>query len=176
MFAQRISRRVAIAVAVCLVCVSAVYASTASWWHGLSQSQRNYRILDRAADDLGRNVGVECKEWVRRVVKEASQNVVTIPSTRSNNYSWESSSDVASYSRGTPPPGIMNGHIIQMEWTNAGNGRIFPHTAIILNYSNTGMTWIDSNWNGDLRVRTHDVTYADFYNRVGNRYTVYRIK
>lgn len=163
-------------VVLCLAFVTAASAAVTTGWHNLSQTQRNRLILARANQDLGRNTGLQCKEWVRQVVKDASGNEVVIPSTRSNNYEWNGHRYVASYSRTCPPRGIAPGHIIQMVWTNQSNGVTNPHTAIILSSTSSGMTWIDCNWLRDERVRIHEVTYEQFERSTGYRFTVYKIR
>jgi hypothetical protein len=131
--------------------------------------------MNRAQEDLGDDVNMQCKEWVREVVSDASSGDVIIPATRSNGYRWYSHPYVQSYSQGCPPPGVGPGRIIQMVWHNQ-NGSVFPHTAIILSTTSSGMTWIDCNWQGDERVRTHYVSYVQFQTSVGTEYTLYRIQ
>lgn len=165
-------------VAVCLAFVTSVAMAATVGWHGLSQSQRDSRILIEARTySPGTRTNLSCKEWVRKVVRDASQNVVTIPSTRSNNYQWESSNDVYGYrATSCPPAGIDPGRIIQMVWRNRSNGRESPHTAIISSVTSTGMYWLDSNLDGDTRVQRHFVSFNDFDAAVGTRYTVYKIR
>jgi hypothetical protein len=159
--------------AVCAAIVTTAVAATTGW-HGLSQSQRNSRILNRADDDLNQNVGMSCKEWVRRVVRNASGGEVGIPSNQ-NDYTWNSHPYVYRCPQPYPISWVQPGQIIQMRWTNA-NGTSTPHTAIVLSRTSTSMTWIDSNWQGDEVVRTHSMTYSHFNNRVGNNYNIYEIR
>jgi len=151
-------------------------ASMVTSWHGLSQGERNIRIMVCAMGDLGDNVNLECKEWVRDVVRRASGGKVIIPSTKPNQYQWYSHPHVQSYSRGCPPPGVAPGRVIQMVWHNQSNSNVSPHTAIVTNVTNTGMTWVESNWSGDRTVRIRNVSYLEFQRCVGNEYTLYRIK
>ncbi len=175
-----ISRSTVLASVVGCLALAATTATAfvAVGWHGLSQSERDSRILSRARSySSGTYTGMSCKEWVRRVVRDASGNVVTIPATSSNDYQWESSADVYGYAATQcPPRGIDSGRIIQMIWTNQSNGRTNPHTAIITSITSTGMNWIDCNWNGDQRVQRHFVSFSDFNTRVRNNYTVYKIR
>ena len=175
LFQRRKSVLVA-SIVLCLAFVTAATASVMTGWHGLSQTQRNRLILARANRDLGRDMNMQCKEWVRLVVKDASQNEVAIPSTRANNYEWNNHRYVTSYPRACPPRGIVPGHIIQMVWTNQSNGVTNPHTAIILSSTSSGMTWIDCNWQRDEVVRTHYVSYSQFEVCVGYLYTIYKIR
>jgi len=159
-----------------LVCLTLVATATAAiaGWHGLSQSQRNNHIVTRASRDLGRNVGVECKEWVRNVVRGVSN--VNIPSN-ANNYTWStvSSNHCVRMLKPFPISWVQRGQIIQMEWRSR-SGTIYPHTATVLSNNGTTMTWIDSNWLGDTTVRTHEVSVRNFELRVGTNYNVYEIR
>ena len=158
----------------CLVIVATATA-TVIGWHGLSQSQRNSRIINRADNDIGDYTGQSCKEWVRDVVEDASDGLVTIPSTRSNNYQWYSHPYVAPCLHPFPINWVQPGQIIQMRWTN-NNGTTTPHTAIVLSKTSSSMTWLDCNWQGDEVVRTHSMTFNYFNNHVGSYYTVYEIR
>lgn len=171
---QRI--KIALTLFALLFIASAVLASAASVWHGYSQSTRNNRIINRGDNDIGDDVGMQCKEWVREVVKDASNNVVTLPSTKSNGYQWNSSSNVEAIPQPSPATMAGPGCIIQMKWTNQ-NGSSNPHTAIVLSRNSSGMTWLDCNWHGDEVVRTHFVSYSAFYAAVdGYKYTLYYVK
>ncbi len=173
---QKFSRRLAVVLAVCFVFVGAAFASTASWWHGQSQNQRNSAILTRGSSDNNHNVGMVCKDWVRRVVQDASQNVVTIPSTRSNDYQWNNSQNVYAYAQPFYMSWVQPGQIIQMRWRNQGDSEVYPHTAIVRSKTSSSMTWIDCNWSGDGVVRTHTVTFSQFNACVGSNFTVYEIR
>lgn len=172
-----IAKRKLSVVAAVIACLAIVATATATviGWHGLSQSQRNSRIINRAMGDLGDDMNMQCKEWVRLVVREASDGEVVIPSTRSNNYQWYSHPYVQAMLMPYPINAVQPGQIIQMRWTN--NGNTVPHTAIVLSRTSSGMTWIDCNWlNNDETVRTHYMTYNYFNTHVGYNYTVYEIR
>jgi hypothetical protein len=159
-----------------IVLVSSAAFALSTSWHDLSQSERNQRILSDGHEDLNDDVGVSCKIWVRNIVREASGNLVTIPSTKSNGYQWYSHPDVYAVPQPSPVEWVTPGCIIQMKWRNQ-NGTTYPHTAIVVSKNSSGMTWIDSNWNGDQVVRTHFVSYSQFYTAVqGYRYTLYYIE
>ena len=168
------SRRFAFLAACVAVVTSAVAATTG--WHGLSQSQRDNRIKMRALAELGHSTGLQCKEWVREVVDDASSGEVIIPATRPNNYQWYNHPYIQSYSQGCPPPGVAPGRIIQMVWHNQSNNNVSPHTAIVYSTTSSGMTWIDCNWQGDGVVRMHYVSYTNFQACVGSEYTLYKIR
>lgn len=151
-----------------------VTTADTNWWRGMSQALRNWAIFWRANQDLSvsspSHQGFNCKEWVRKVVLDATHNVVTVPSTKDNNYQWNSSPNVEVraniYSVGP-------GDIIQM------NRKTGPHTAIVYSIDGTTVTWIDSNWNLDNTVTMHSETIAHFLSAVTSggvqMYTAYRI-
>ena len=159
-------------VAVTVLAVSAAtFASMRPGWHSYSQSQRNQLIVNRAYAQNGQFTGQSCKEWVRTVVYSASGQAVWLPSTVPNNYQWYPSSDVY-----TVPycPSIYSagpGAVIQMVSTSGT-----PHTAIVTSTTGSGMNWIDCNWNRDMRVTTHYISYSQFASSYGNFYTVNYIK
>lgn len=162
------------AVAVGLI-AGVVVADSASWWHGLSQSSRDNKILSAALSHVGENTGLQCKEWVRDVVKEASQNTVTIPATKPNKYQWYSHPYVYGIPQPSPVQWATPGSIIQMKWT-APNGTVTPHTAVVKSHTSSGVYWVDCNWDYDTTVKVHFVSYTSFANAVGSSYTIYFIK
>ncbi|HLP43815.1 MAG TPA: hypothetical protein VK145_00880 [Candidatus Nanoarchaeia archaeon] len=145
-----------------------------SWWHGLTQGQRNDEILSVALDQNGDHTGLQCKHWVQEVVDEASRGEV-YPPTNQNDYTWRSSSNVRVMQKPFPIQWAQPGQIIQMRWKNR-NGSTYPHTAILKSKTSTKMYWVDCNWHGDETVDVHSVTYSDFNRAVGNYYNVYEIK
>ncbi len=151
------------------------FATDSDWWHGLSQSSRDSIILSKALSHVGENTGLQCKEWVRDVVKEASQNSVTIPATKPNKYQWYSHPYVYGIPQPSPVTWATPGSIIQMKWV-APNGNVTPHTAIVKSHTSSGMNWIDCNWDSDTKVKVHFVSYSSFANAVGSSYTIYFIK
>jgi hypothetical protein len=165
--------------AICLALFAVQGASATSaltnWWHNLSQNQRNSRIVERALQDVGDDVGQSCKEWVRTVVRSASGNTVTIPPNSSNDTRWQSDPDCHRYAPPFPPGAFVAGYIIQMRWRN-NDGTYYPHTAIVQSRNSSGMWWIESNWEGDEVVRRRFVPFSTFHAQVGSRYSVYRIE
>jgi len=146
-------------------------------WHELTQSQRNDRIIVRAVKDARTDVRRNCKEWVDDVVWAASGNLVDIPSTASNLYSWLPSADVGQRSRRIRY--AEPGDIIQMLMRQRGGGWI-EHTAIVyavytgpgLPYE--GMTFVESNYGGDLHVQYRHISFVGFLDQVQN-YSIYYI-
>jgi hypothetical protein len=153
----------------------AAHASNATWWHALSQSSRNSKILNKGLGEVGDTTGLQCKEWVREIVKDASLNTVTIPSTKPNMYQWYPHPDVDGIPQPSPITWAAPGSIIQMKWTTP-NGNVTPHTAIVKSHTSSGMYWVDCNWNFDTKVIVHFVAYSTFADRVGSSYTIYYIK
>lgn len=174
MFSRRPKFALAASVVLCLAFVTAATAAVMTGWHDLTQSQRNRLILNRANQDLNRNVGVECKEWVQDVVYGASNGAVYPPQNR-NDYTWQTHRYVYRYPHPFPISWVEPGQIIQMRWRNR-NGATYPHTAIVLDKTSSSMTWIDSNWNRDTVVKSHVVTFRDFDRQVGSYYNVYEIR
>lgn len=166
-------------VVLCLAFVNVAIAMAQVGWHGLTQIQRNALILNRAQQDNGRYTGMSCKVWVQNVVRSASGNVVNVP-TNANDYTWNSSnpsSDVYRYPQPFPQRGFRPGMIIQMRWHN-NNGTFSPHTAIVMNRTSSGMTFIECNWtpSGGQTVNTRTITYNNFYEKTRGLFNVYEIR
>jgi len=133
------------------------FAAT-TWFGNLTQSQRNSYILNRAWQDNGNYVGLNCKEWARQVVKDASSQQADLPSTCSypNNWAWCGTFvDVASIWY------MQAGYIVQMQLSDGG-----PHTAIVasVNYGTNQLQLIESNWSPPygLRVSNRWLTIDGF--------------
>lgn len=127
----------------------------------LTQQQRNEAIASRALQDLNRNVGLNCKEWARKVVKEASGNVVLLPQTLPNasGWYWADSPYVVGMSGGIR--GVQRGWVVQTNW-RLSNGTITPHTFIVLSRTSSGVNIIESNWAAPLTVKQRYVSFATF--------------
>lgn len=161
-------------------------ALTPAQWRALTQSARNQAIVDRTFQDLGKNVGIECKPWAQRVVSQASTNVATLgltvtsPTNQTlNPWGWGLEQPHA-YTVGVST-GIQNvqpGWIVQMRVPLSGGG-ITPHTAIVLGRSSTEISWIESNWRHDTTVRIRTQTFDEFLAQVQRdgeyQYSVYYI-
>src|SRR2546423_1136356 len=89
-------------------------AATFTWWHGLTQSSRNQCIVTAAIAENGMVTGETCKNWARRIVRQASQNEVTIPATAASNYQWLPSPDVYAPQMCLPIQNAAVGSVIQM--------------------------------------------------------------
>jgi hypothetical protein len=155
----------------------AVTQSTIAWWKGLWQTSRDTLIFWRATSDLTnppKYVGLDCKDWARKVVSDASQGVVSLPSTSTvSDWTWGASPYVQNVGS---IYGVVSGNIVQMHRNSTG-----VHTAIVYGNDGKTITWIDSNWSTppDDKVREHSETIANFISAVTSggvqKYTAYRI-
>ncbi len=148
-------------------------AATSSW------SVINGRIYSRAVRDFLKYVGVQCKPWANRVVRDATG--YSLPSTHWNDYYLNYGPHITRIVNGhvigggTVERGIGYGNIIQMRIKTSGYTG--PHTAIFVAYSGSGMWWIDSNWymrTHPNRVFMHHVSFDWFRRYVGTEYSVYQ--
>lgn len=145
-------------------------------WHQLSQSTRNLLVIARGRQDLGDNVGVQCKPWVQDVVREASSGATTVPSNTEGGVgcAWVSGSGSSSYIGRTFYRYIKDvkpGEIIQMKITTPEyqediGGFWTPHTAIVTAVTSTYMKWLDSNYVAKKTVGEHKMTFNEWFNRV----------
>lgn len=149
----------------CLLLTSSAYAG----WHDLTQTQRNQAIVSEASSWTTGDDGVNCKEWVRTVVKNASDDAVNIPSSisycewGSHTYVQERNVDISS---------AWSGDLLQMELTST-NG---PHSAVIISKQLSGLIIRECNLNldGDVNDARY-ISYDDFDNMV-NCYTIYYVE
>mgnify|MGYP001591753260 CR=1 FL=1 len=150
------------------------YANGTNWWHNLSQSQRNSAILTRALQDNNTYVGLNCKNWARKVVQDASSGHVIIPATAPDVNGWYWASD--SYGHSVGRSGMIEyaqpGEIVQMNW-GVGN----PHTAIVYSINSSGVYFIESNWQdkageGPNHVDIRFVSFSNFYSHVGSYFSI----
>ncbi|MFH1187761.1 MAG: hypothetical protein V1688_02765 [bacterium] len=132
-------------------------------WHEWSQNSRNQAILNEAYRDINKPVGLCCKDWAKRVVKNASNRLVALPATTDcyPYYYWKPSKDVLS--RSGRIESAVPGEIVQM-YTIYNH----PHTAIVYGISKSGVTFIESNWcsNNCQIVKTRYIDFAAFYKQV----------
>ena len=151
----------------------AVSQTDKNWWKNLTADQRAGEIITRCIQDLNKFVGLNCKDWARKVVSDASHGVVSLPSTApdATGWSWYGSpyvQNVGSMANAT------TGDVVQM---NLGPGK--PHTAIVWSSNANMVCWLDSNWKLDLTARFHCQTMQEFLNSVTSggvkMYSVYRI-
>ena len=164
----------AVAIASCLVFATAAFAAARVGWHGLTQTERNTRIVERAMEDLGDNTGMSCKVWVQNVVNDASDGAV-YPPQNLNDYTWRSHPYVHRYPHPFPNSGFRKGQIIQMRW-HQENGTTTPHTAIVVSKTSTGMTWIECNWSAPNVVSTRTVSFSTFLTKTRGLFNVYEIE
>lgn len=140
-------------------------------WHSMSQTARDQAIIDRGLRDVGKYVGLNCKEWVQKVVSEASSRAVYIPTTMSspNDYLWNSAPYVGGMCMSIR--NIKPGRIVQMKWLSTGG----PHTFIVTSVISSGMNIVESNSNWDLKVSARFWTFQDFEAKVGSKFSVFCI-
>ncbi|TAN58324.1 hypothetical protein EPN15_01445 [Patescibacteria group bacterium] len=166
-----------IAVIIAGIGISSAHSATEAnkaWWRNLSQGARNQAIVDRAAQDIGKYVGLNCKKWVQQVVPAASRGVVNIPLTlpEADGWYWDYSPYVVGMSGGIRA--VQPGWIIQMNWLLSKGWT--PHTAIVVGKTSTGVYLVESNWCDPpcYKVGLRWVSFTDF-DAKAFRYTVYYI-
>jgi hypothetical protein len=165
---MKIMRKLFFALAL-IVSTTSLYSNSAvaNDWHTWTQAVRNQAIVNRTYQDNNKYVGLNCKQWVRKVVYDASKGAVSIPSTASNLYTWVSNNNVAGRS------GLIQyarpGEIVQMLLSSG-----IEHTAIVLAVAPTGVTFIESNWDNDEVVHTRFVTFSKFKQQVRS-FSIYTI-
>lgn len=153
-------------------------ALTPAQWHAMTQAQRNQQILNRAYQDNGRYVGLNCKQWVQAVVPSASAYAVTVPPTNSspNDWYWQHGPYVVQVPQPASILWAQPGWIVQMRMV-AVSGGFIPHTAIVVSVYGNIITFIDSNYYSStypLTVRVHSMTDTEFYSKVsGYQFTMY---
>jgi hypothetical protein len=152
-------------------------------WNKLSQSTKDLTLYSTALYDVNKKVGLCCKDWVRKVVLNASG--LTIPSTvvapnSGYDYTWKQDNSWVCgniVGRSTAIQYVNFMDIIQMQLL-LKNGTYGPHTTIVVSTDAKGMNWMDSNWdpvNHPDSVCVHYITYASFNSMVGTRYNIYHI-
>ncbi|GEM_PF-6305735 len=151
----------------------AVTQAQKDWWKNLAQWSRDTWILLMAYADNNKYVGLNCKEWARKIVLSASNGVVNLPSTTQSGSGWTWYSSPYVQQMGSISSAAA-GNIVQM---NLGAGN--PHTAIVWSNDGSNICWIDSNYLSALSVGIHCQTVTQFLNRVSfggfPHYTVYQI-
>lgn len=163
-------KKLTTAAVVLFVFAPSAFAENFAWHYLLTQSERNQAIISRARQDLGKNVNLNCKEWVRKVVRDASGGDVVIPQTLPDLNGWywayaqwvvELCMDIRNVERGT---------VLQTNWVRMGS----PHTLIVQSVTSTGIWIIDSNRCGPTTVCEKFYSFADF-NNIAPAYTVHYI-
>lgn len=154
-----------------------VFSSRASaQWHNWPQWQRYGATVNTALAQVGFETGMNSKTWVSFVVYSASFGSMQLPATKPNMYEWYPNPYIYKFPATHTPEHWQPGQIVQMRLRNR------PHTAIfICNYyskEKNGMYWVDCNWFFPWNNRTvqyHFVSFDDFRENVGTRYSVYEI-
>jgi len=157
--------------------ISAASTCTATWWAGLTQTQRGDQIYAAARSYLNA-VNGNCKEFARTVVLQASRQLVAIPSNVTD-YQWAMPNTYV-----FPVAGLSNaihGDVIQMRVYDSIKKTWGPHTTIIVSISGDTLTVIDANWvrnaSGQGIVAQHSWSIGSFLmntSKVSN-WTLYRI-
>lgn len=130
------------------------------------------RLISAAFLDNGRNVGLTCKPWVSKVVSLATNNMLTLPTTRDDNYTWNYSPDNRVVTKNCSIENVSRGDIVQMKMSKND----WPHTAIVAASTPTGMIWIHSNWQSKKTVSVDFIAYAYFKNTFGQDYSIYHLQ
>lgn len=139
-----------------------------SGWHSLSQTARNQAIVNETMNWYEGQWGDTCKKWVQLyVVPNTSSLSGLIPLNGSNACYWQPGSYVVG--RSGYIGSAMPGEIIQMDL--GGNN---PHTAVVIANGSTSVTFKESNWNLDNKVRTRTVSHSTFYTQV-SCFTIYYV-
>ena len=151
-----------------------LYATQADrdWWRALTQAQRDQAVVSRANADNTKYVGLNCKEWARRVVLDASRGTVNLPSTLPNASGWYFSASPYLVNVGSIRD-ARTGNVVQVNW-RLSSGAITPHTMIVTSNTADGINVIESNWSASLTVSRRFISYATFGSKV-TAYTVYRV-
>ena len=127
-------------------------------------------ILNRAWNDYGRYFNqLSCKEWVRKVIYNASGGEMMIPSNQ-DNCRWLWSQYVSGYNISRDIRYAQPGEIVQMQLRNAP----YLHTAIVSNIMADRVGFIDQNWiSPGWTVGYHEILFSTFYS--GSSITCYSI-
>jgi len=88
--------------------------SVCDYWSGLTQTGKDNAIITRASTDNNSYVGLNCKQWVDKVVFDASKNCVVVPGTAPAQYYWNVDCSGHILSMSTRIENVNRGDIIQM--------------------------------------------------------------
>lgn len=174
-----LKHRAIVAMIALALTLGAVFLQVAeAGWHSSSQSYRNSLILNWAWNDYGKKFpNMECKEWVRTVVLNASGGTMSIPSTNNaDNCTWVWSQDVYGYYMSRAIQYAQPGEIVQMRLRNSP----YLHTTIVSSVMADRVGFIDENWVPSLgrTVGYHEMLFSDFYSGNSNIacFSIYTIK
>ena len=130
-------------------------------WDTLSQHEKNQKILERAIVDLNVDVRLSCKNWIRKVVTDASNGYVTMPRNNERGDGWQEDSTGrisgwgAAFYSSTHILTAFPGAIVQMQWKEefgSSEPDYKRHTAIVLYVSGSHVIFIESNYDNTPRV------------------------
>lgn len=158
-------------------------------WDILSQHGKNQKILEAAIADLNIDVKLSCKNWIHKVVRNASNGYVTIPENNESGDGWQEdqagriSGWGAAFDSSIHILTAFPGAIVQMQWKD--NPRVPDgynmHTAIVLYVSGPYVVFIESNYDdtpkvedGPEYVKIRAVSAEEFHKKVKS-FTIYRI-
>ena len=166
--------------AVLFVVPSSPAVAAGTWWDSLSQPEKNRSIIYRADYDAAGNrpVYLNCKEWVREVVRSASGGVVVIPPTLPNADGWYWADHPKCQRQWIGIRNAEHGMVCQLNWTQL-NGVVTSHTFIVSCKDSNGFWVAESNWGSanknPIRAAYRYITFTEFEQRVGSKYSIYRI-
>ncbi len=136
-------------------------------WTKLSQSKKNLRIVSAALAEVGKLSKLSCKEWVRKVVRNASDSHIEIkPNDTNNLHAWLADDTGHISVVGSSIENSKAGHLVQMILKSG-----WEHTAVIVevNSSKKAVTFVDSNFDStpadesDAEVKQRTITFTAFY-------------
>lgn len=140
-----------------------------TWWNGLAQVSKDATILVRAYKDLGKTTTTNCKQWVQKVVNEATKGVLVVPATANggDSFYWTQSNNWRSFTASSCywPQNLKPGMIVQMQSTRCtfpGATSTGPHTAIVSAADANGVWLIESNWCATNTICERYLTTTDF--------------
>lgn len=139
-------------------------------WRSYSQAERNMLILYKAYGYNGQYGYCNCKEWVRKIVLEASNGVVNIPATLPDASGWYFGSSPYLIGMSGGIRGAGQGTLVQLNW-RFNDGSTSPHTMIVSGRTTDGVSVIEANWIS-CRVTTRWISFSEFDRHVV-RYSTY---
>lgn len=152
------------------------YAHGKSDWDKLPTRQKGMKIVSAALAHEGRSGG-ECKVWVQAVIKAANGGHFEVPlNTAVVTESWQADATGHVRSLGPRIASAKPGDVVQMVIRDR-KGVAIGHTAIVGSNDGSTITWLESNYKGDGKVRTSRTQTIKDFNAalVDGRYTVYRM-
>lgn len=155
---------------------STAHAHGKSEWDKLPARQKGMKIVSAALAHDGK-VGGQCKVWVQAVIRAANGGHFDVPlNTADVSEGWQADPTGHVRSLGPRIESAKPGDIVQMIIRDR-NGVAIGHTAIVGSNDGGRITWLESNYKGDGRVRTNRTQTIKAFTAalVDGRYTVYRM-